>query len=120
MSCARIIRLFNYLMHVHALIQAKGDIMAGRCWLESSLDRSSKLGFEVLQRAKRRSETWKSVGSSHRVGAGTEKHTEVQSVKTQVLLRHHLDVCCCQCAAQIFKNVDDQEEITNISVSLSV
>ncbi|KAB5574845.1 hypothetical protein PHYPO_G00213830 [Pangasianodon hypophthalmus] len=52
-------------------------IMAGRCWLESSLDRSSKLGLEVLQRAKRRSETWKSVGTSHRDDSGTEKHTEV-------------------------------------------
>ncbi|XP_060779771.1 A-kinase-interacting protein 1 isoform X2 [Neoarius graeffei] len=50
--------------------------MAGWCCLESSLDRSSKLGLEVLQRAKRRSETWKSVGSSHRNDSGTEKHTE--------------------------------------------
>ncbi|KAM9481427.1 A-kinase-interacting protein 1 [Clarias gariepinus] len=51
--------------------------MAGRCWLESSLDRSSKLGLEVLQRAKRRSETWKSVGTPHRDHHGTEKHTEI-------------------------------------------
>ncbi|KAF5897475.1 A-kinase-interacting protein 1-like, partial [Clarias magur] len=50
--------------------------MAGRCWLESSLDRSSKLGLEVLQRAKRRSETWKSVGTSHMDHRGTEKHTK--------------------------------------------
>ncbi|KAI5098134.1 A-kinase-interacting protein 1, partial [Silurus meridionalis] len=39
-------------------------IMAGRCWLEASLDRSSKLGLEVLQKAKRRSKTWRSGGSS--------------------------------------------------------
>ncbi|XP_058243124.1 A-kinase-interacting protein 1 isoform X1 [Hemibagrus wyckioides] len=51
--------------------------MAGRCWLESSLDRSSKLGIEVLQRARRRSERWKSVRASHRDHSGSEKHTEV-------------------------------------------
>ncbi|XP_053533929.1 A-kinase-interacting protein 1 isoform X2 [Ictalurus punctatus] len=51
-------------------------IMAGRCWLDASLDRSSKLGLEVLQRAKRRSESLKNVGSSHRDDSCTEKHTE--------------------------------------------
>ncbi|XP_053478941.1 A-kinase-interacting protein 1 [Ictalurus furcatus] len=51
-------------------------IMAGRCWLDASLDRSSKLGLEVLQRAKRRSESWKNVGSSHGDDSCTEKHTE--------------------------------------------
>lgn len=61
--------------------------MAGRCWLESSLDRSSKLGLEVLQRARRRSETWKSVGSSRRNDSGTEKHTEVQSFNTGMLVK---------------------------------
>ncbi|KAK3548833.1 hypothetical protein QTP70_020704 [Hemibagrus guttatus] len=65
-------------MDVHFVIRRR-SIMAGRCWLESSLDRSSKLGLEVLQRAKRRSETWKSVRSSHRDHSGTEKHTEASS-----------------------------------------
>ncbi|GAA6101732.1 A-kinase-interacting protein 1 isoform X1 [Tachysurus ichikawai] len=51
--------------------------MADRSWLEDSLGRSSKLGLEVLQRAKRRSETLKSDRSYHRNDSGTEKHTEV-------------------------------------------
>ncbi|XP_060734009.1 A-kinase-interacting protein 1 isoform X2 [Tachysurus vachellii] len=51
--------------------------MADRSWLEDSLGRSSKLGLEVLQRAKRRSETLKSDRLYHRNDSGTEKHSEV-------------------------------------------
>ncbi|XP_062860799.1 A-kinase-interacting protein 1 isoform X2 [Trichomycterus rosablanca] len=51
--------------------------MAGRSWLESSLDRSSKLGLEVLERSKRRSVNWKSVRSSIR-SSKKEKQSEVQ------------------------------------------
>ncbi|KAF4091626.1 hypothetical protein AMELA_G00039070 [Ameiurus melas] len=61
--------------------------MAGRCWLEASLDRSSKLGLEVLQRAKRRSESRKNVGSSHRDDSCTEKHTELALRWTGTLSR---------------------------------
>lgn len=95
-------------MHVQPVI------MAGRCWLDASLDRSSKLGLEVLQRAKRRSESLKNVGSSHRDDSCTEKHTEVQSSKTGMVFKWNafrrllLSVCC------INKSIKIDMEITNI------
>lgn len=65
--------------------------MAGRCWLESTLDRSSKLGLEVLQRAKRRSQTCKSERTStlqnKQTGFGTKGNAEVQPFKTGKLLK---------------------------------
>ncbi|TSK38522.1 hypothetical protein Baya_2938 [Bagarius yarrelli] len=59
-----------------ATVKSAEILMAGRCWLESSLDRSSKLGLEVLQRAKRRSERWKSGRTSRQDDSDTEKHSE--------------------------------------------
>ncbi|XP_036391694.1 A-kinase-interacting protein 1 isoform X2 [Megalops cyprinoides] len=38
--------------------------MSGQTWLESSLTRSSVLGLQVLERAKRRSVDWASVSAS--------------------------------------------------------
>ncbi|XP_072551193.1 A-kinase-interacting protein 1 [Salminus brasiliensis] len=50
--------------------------MAGQSWLESSLQRSSKLGLEVLERAKRRSVDWPSVRRANRKHSAKEKHAE--------------------------------------------
>uniref|UniRef100_W5K8H5 A kinase (PRKA) interacting protein 1 n=1 Tax=Astyanax mexicanus TaxID=7994 RepID=W5K8H5_ASTMX len=52
--------------------------MSGQSWLESSLQRSSKLGLEVLERAKRRSVDWPSVRRPNRKHNAKEKHAEVQ------------------------------------------
>lgn len=49
--------------------------MAGQSWMESSLQRSSKLGLEVLERAKRRSVDWSTARQS------SQKHHEVQSAE---------------------------------------
>ncbi|XP_036440630.1 A-kinase-interacting protein 1 [Colossoma macropomum] len=51
---------------------------AGQSWLESSLERSSKLGLEVLERAKRRSVHWPSARGSNQKHRAKEKHSEVQ------------------------------------------
>ncbi|KAL7871180.1 hypothetical protein SRHO_G00086770 [Serrasalmus rhombeus] len=51
---------------------------AGQSWLESSLQRSSKLGLEVLERAKRRSVDWSSARVPNQKRRAKEKHGEVQ------------------------------------------
>ncbi|XP_037395890.1 A-kinase-interacting protein 1 isoform X2 [Pygocentrus nattereri] len=49
---------------------------AGQSWLESSLQRSSKLGLEVLERAKRRSVDWSSARVPNQKRRAKEKHGE--------------------------------------------
>ncbi|KAI4901665.1 hypothetical protein NFI96_012841 [Prochilodus magdalenae] len=51
---------------------------AGQCWLESSLQRSSKLGLEVLERAKRRTVEWPSSRRPNQRRRAQETHREVQ------------------------------------------